>query len=76
MAREPAGPDHPRREARGRLLDVQLQPIGRFQRAKRRGGMLVVCSETTATVLVPKHRAEEVLRQREMFSQARASPSS
>ena len=34
------------------------------------GGVLVVCSETTATVLTAKRREEEAARQREMFSQA------
>ena len=34
------------------------------------GGVLVVCSETTETVLAVKRQAEEMERQREMFSQA------
>jgi PAS domain S-box-containing protein len=34
------------------------------------GGVLVVCSETTETVLALEKRAEEVVRQREIFAQA------
>src|SRR5206468_1869517 len=34
------------------------------------GGVLVICSETTDTVLAAKRRSDEMVRQREMFSQA------
>ncbi|MEJ7686913.1 MAG: PAS domain-containing protein [Variovorax sp.] len=34
------------------------------------GGVLVVCTETTATVLSERHRAEEAARQRRLFEQA------
>ena len=34
------------------------------------GGVLVVCSETTSTVVTMKQQAEEIVRMREMFAQA------
>jgi PAS domain S-box-containing protein len=59
---------------RGKLEDVywtySYSPLDDSQAPNGVGGVLVVCSETTATVLAEKRRAEEVVRQREMFSQA------
>src|SRR5579862_616045 len=36
------------------------------------GGVLVVCTETTATVLAEKQQAEQIVRQRRLFEQAPA----
>jgi PAS domain S-box-containing protein len=58
----------------GRLEDVywtySYSPLDDSQAPNGVGGVLVVCAETTPTVLAEKRRAEEVVRQREMFAQA------
>ena len=47
-------------------------PLHDDEAASGVAGVLVICAETTATVLAAKHRAEEIVRQREMFAQAPA----
>jgi PAS domain S-box-containing protein len=58
----------------GRLEDVywtySYGPIDDESAANGVGGVLVVCTETTATVLAERRRAEEAERQRRLFEQA------
>lgn len=58
----------------GRLDDAywtySYSPIDDSGASHGVGGVLVVCAETTATVLAERERAEELVRQREMFAQA------
>jgi signal transduction histidine kinase len=60
----------------GRREDVywtySYGPIDDSTAASGVGGVLVVCTETTATVLAEKQRAEQMLRQRRLFEQAPA----
>jgi len=58
----------------GKLEDVywtySYSPLDDPVSIGRVGGVLVVCSETTDTVVIAKQRADEIIRQREVFSQA------
>ncbi|MEO8122504.1 MAG: ATP-binding protein [Burkholderiales bacterium] len=58
----------------GKLEDVywtySYSPLDDISAPHGVGGVLVVCAETTATVLAERQKAEEVVRQREMFAQA------
>lgn len=58
----------------GRLEDVywtySYSPLDDPGAIGRVGGVLVVCSETTDAVVTAKQRADEIIRQREVFSQA------
>ncbi len=58
----------------GRLEDVywtySYSPLDDVSAPNGVGGVLVVSSETTATVLAVRQKAEEAIRQREMFAQA------
>ncbi len=58
----------------GKLEDVywtySYNPIPDPDAANGVGGVLVVCTETTATVLAAKRREQELVRQREIFAQA------
>ncbi|MEJ0039712.1 MAG: ATP-binding protein [Gammaproteobacteria bacterium] len=60
----------------GRREDVywtySYGPIDDSAAASGVGGVLVLCTETTATVLAEKQRAEEMARQRRLFEQAPA----
>jgi len=60
----------------GRREDVywtySYGPIDDSAAASGVGGVLVVCTETTASVLAEKQRAEQVLRQQRLFEQAPA----
>lgn len=60
----------------GRREDVywtySYGPIDDSTAASGVGGVLVVCAETTATVLAEKQRAEQMLQQRRLFEQAPA----
>ena len=70
LAREPARADHARH---GRLedvlLDLQLQPDRRRDGADGVGGVLVVCTETTQSVLAERRAAEVQEHQRQMLRQ-------
>jgi PAS domain S-box-containing protein len=58
----------------GKLEDVywtySYSPLDDPRSIGRVGGVLVVCSETTDAVMTAKQRADEIVRQREVFSQA------
>ena len=58
----------------GRLEDVywtySFGPIDEPQAPHQVGGVMVICTETTATVLAEQNEAAEVLRQRQIFMQA------
>jgi PAS domain S-box-containing protein len=58
----------------GKLEDVywtySYNPIPDPDAPSGVGGVLVVCSETTATVLAAQRREQELVRQREIFAQA------
>ena len=58
----------------GRLEDVywtySYGPLHDETAANTVGGVLVVCTETTATVLAERHQAAEAERQRRLFEQA------
>lgn len=58
----------------GKLEDVywtySYSPLDDTSAPNGVGGVLVICAETTATVLAHREKAQELARQREMFAQA------
>ena len=70
LARKPAGPYHSQRAARRCLLDLQLQPDRRPASPNGIGGVLVICAETTSTVMLERRLAAQVDRMRRLFEQA------